>query len=45
MKTLILTASLVASILVSAIGAQAASRPMPFDGAKFFQELSDRSGQ
>ena len=45
MKTLILTASLVASILVSAIGVQAAERPARFDGAKFFEDISNRSGQ
>lgn len=39
MKTLILTASLVATVLVSAIGAQAADRKAPLDGHKVFQEI------
>lgn len=45
MKTLILTSTLIASVLAGALSASAAERKVPFDGAKFFQELSDRSGQ
>lgn len=45
MKTAILTASLVATILVSALGAQAADRRVPFDGHKFFADIASRSGQ
>ncbi len=45
MKTVILTATLIASVLVSAIGANAADRPAKFDGAKFFAEQSDRATQ
>lgn len=45
MKTLILTTSLVASILVSALTAQAADRRMSFDGAKFFEDIASRNGQ
>lgn len=45
MKTAILTASLVATILVSAFGAQAAERRMAFDGYKFFQEVERYSGR
>lgn len=45
MKTVILTATLIASVLVSAIGANAADRPAKFDGAKFFVEQSDRATQ
>ena len=42
MKTIILATALVASILASAVGAQAAdrSKPKPFDGAKFFEEIA-----
>lgn len=45
MKTLVLTATLVAAILANAIGAQAAPRSMPFDAAKFFEDVANRSGQ
>ena len=45
MKTLILTSTLIASVLAGALSASAADRPVRFDGAKFFQDLSDRSGQ
>lgn len=45
MKTLILTASLIATVLAGALNAQAASKPMPFDGAKFFEDIASRSGQ
>jgi hypothetical protein len=39
MKTVILTTTLVASILASALTAHAADRRMSFDGAKFFAEI------
>lgn len=45
MKTLIVTTTLIASILASALTATAADRKMPFDGAKFFEDISNRSGQ
>lgn len=45
MKTLILTTTLVASILASALTVQAADRRMSFDGAKFFDDIANRSGQ
>ncbi len=45
MKTLILTTTLVASILASALTVQAADRRMPLDGAKFFEEVARQSGQ
>jgi hypothetical protein len=45
MKTLILTATLVTSILAGALTASAAERKVPFDAAKFFAEQSNRSGQ
>ena len=44
MKTLIL-AALAATILASAMSVQAAERPARFDGAKFFEDISNRSGQ
>ena len=44
MKTLVL-AALAATILASAVSVQAAERPARFDGAKFFEEQSKRSGQ
>ena len=44
MKALIL-AALAATVLASAVSAQAATRKVPFDGYKFFEELSNRSGQ
>lgn len=40
MKTLIITASLIASVLTGAISANAAER---FDGAKFFSDVASRS--
>lgn len=40
MKTLILTTTLVATILAGALSAQANDRRMPFDGAKFFEEVA-----
>lgn len=45
MKTVILTATLVASILAGALSANAAERRVPFDGAKFFADISNRAGQ
>ncbi len=45
MKTLILTASLVATVLVGALGANAADRRAPFDGYKFFEEVARTSGR
>ena len=45
MKTLILTATLVASVLASALTATAAERKPAFDGYKFFEDISNRSGQ
>ena len=45
MKTVILTATLIASVLVSALGASAAERAPTFDGAKFFAEQADRATQ
>ena len=45
MKTLILTATLVASVLASALTATAAERRVPFDGYKFFEDIASRSGQ
>ena len=47
MKKFILVASLVATVLASAISAQAANerKPQPFDGAKFFEEIANRGGQ
>ena len=45
MKTLVITASLVATVLVSALSAQAADRRMPFDGYKFFNDISNRGQQ
>jgi hypothetical protein len=45
MKTVILTATLIASVLVSAIGANAADRTEKFDGAKFFAEQANRATQ
>lgn len=44
MKTLIL-AALAATLLASAMSVQAAERPARFDGAKFFEDISNRSGQ
>lgn len=44
MKTLILTA-LAAVVLASAVSVQAAERAPRFDGAKFFEDISNRSGQ
>lgn len=44
MKAIIFTTTLVATILVSALLVKAADRNMPFDAAKFFEELSTRSG-
>ncbi len=41
MKTLIIAAALVASVLSTAVTAQAA--PHNFDGAKFFEDHSSRS--
>lgn len=45
MKTLILTATLVASVLASALSASAADRKPTFDGYKFFQEVERNSGR
>lgn len=45
MKTVILTTTLVASILVSALSAQAADRRAPFDGHKFFEDVARQQGQ
>ena len=45
MKTLILTASLIASVLAGALSANAADRPARFDGAKFFEDISNRASQ
>lgn len=45
MKTLILTASLIATVLAGALSAQAAERPARFDGAKFFADVANRSTQ
>jgi hypothetical protein len=45
MKTLVLTATLVATVLASALTAQAASRQVPFDGYKFFDDIASRGGQ
>ena len=42
MKTLVLTATLVATVLASAFGAQAADRRAPFDGYKFFEDVASR---
>ena len=39
MKTAILAASLIATVLASAVSVQAAERKMPFDGQKIFQEI------
>ncbi len=41
MKTLIIAAALVASVLSTAVTAQAA--PYNFDGAQFFEEMASRS--
>lgn len=45
MKTVILTATLIASVLAGTIAASAADRTVRFDGAKFFAEQADRSTQ
>ena len=45
MKTLILTATLVATVLASALSVNAKERPAPFDGYKFFQEVERYSGR
>jgi hypothetical protein len=45
MKTLIIASALVASILMNAISAQAAPRPVHFDGAKLFDEIANQGGQ
>lgn len=45
MKTVIVTATLIASVLAGAVGASAADRPAPFDGAKFFTEQTSRASQ
>ena len=45
MKTLIVTTTLIASVLASAVSVQAAERPTRFDGHKFFQEVERYSGR
>ena len=45
MKTIILTAALVASILASALTVQAAPKSAPLDGYKFFEDIANRSGE
>lgn len=45
MKTVILTTSLIASLLVGALSANAADRKPVFDGAAFFAENASRNGQ
>lgn len=45
MKTVILTATLIASVLASALSASAADRSVKFDGGKFFEEQSTRGTQ
>lgn len=45
MKTVILTATLIASVLAGAVGANATDRPVKFDGAKFFAEQANRATQ
>ena len=42
MKTLILTATLVASVLAGALTSHAADRKPTFDGYKFFEDNSNR---
>jgi hypothetical protein len=44
MKTVALTVALVASILATAITAQAAPRQPTLDGKKFFDDIANRSG-
>ena len=44
MKTIILTTTLIASILASALTVQAAPTAERFDGAKFFEDIANRSG-
>ncbi len=44
MKTIILTTTLVASILAGALTVQAAPKASPLDGAKFFDDIANRSG-
>lgn len=44
MKALIL-AAIAATVLASAVSVQAADRRMQFDGAKFFEDIANRSGQ
>ncbi len=43
MKSFILAASLIATVLAGALSANAEERNMRFDGQKFFQEV-ERSG-
>ena len=45
MKTLILTASLIAGILAGSLSASAAPRHEHFDGAKFFADVANRATQ
>jgi hypothetical protein len=44
MKTLVITASLVASLLAGALSVQAADRPH-FDAQKLFDDIANRAGQ
>ena len=44
MKSLIL-AAIAATVLASALSVQAAPRQTAFDGAKFFEDISNRSSQ
>jgi len=44
MKTLAITATLVASVLASALTAQAAPRHQPLDGWKLFEDVANRAG-
>ena len=47
MKTIILAAALIATILATAFSAQAANqrKPQAFDAAKFFEDIASRGGQ
>jgi len=45
MKTLTITAALIASILASALTAQAAPRHQLLDGYKLFEDIANRSTQ
>lgn len=44
MKTFILATAVAATLIASALSVQAANRPAPIDGVKFFEDIANRSG-